>query len=116
MGGRQRHEHGRARADVKSNTAALDGRPESAPNLRADLAAIDGRPIGRSDVWADGCSGSGAVFRAESAPDLRAVARADGKPCAHDELATNSSTDDRTTEPRAVDRADAAPDASADDA
>ena len=68
-----------ARADVKSNTAALDGRPESAP-------------------------------------DLRAVARADGKPCAHDELATNSSTDDRTTEPRAVDRADAAPDASADDA
>ena len=81
-----------------------------------DVAAIDGRPIGRSDVAAVGCSGSGAISRAESAPDFRAVARADRKPCAHDELATNRGTDDRTTEPHAVDRADTAPDASADDA
>jgi hypothetical protein len=81
-----------------------------------DVAAIDGSPIGRSDVAAVGCSGSGAVSRAKSAPDLRAVARADGKPCAHDELTTNRGTDDRATEPRAIDSADAAPDASADDA
>ena len=58
----------------------------------------------------------GAVSRAKSAPDVRAVARADRKPCAHDQPTTNRGTDDRTTEPSAVDRADAAPDASADDA
>ena len=86
------------------------------PDLHTVAAAIDGRPIGRSDVAAVGCSGSGAVSRAESAPDLRAVARADRKPCAHDQPTTNRGTDDRTTEPSAVDRADAAPDASADDA
>ena len=81
-----------------------------------DVAAIDGRAIGRSDVAAVGCSGSGAVSRAKSAPDVRAVARADRKPCAHDQPTTNRGTDDRTTEPHAVDRADTAPDASADDA
>ena len=104
------------RSDVAAFGGAVAGavsRAECAPD---DLAAIDGRPIGRSDVAAVGCSGSGAVSRAESAPDLRAVARADRKPCAHDELATNRGTDDRTTEPHAVDRADTAPDASADDA
>ena len=61
---------------------------------------------------ADGGAVRAAHAGAESAPDL--VARADRKPCAHDELATNRGTDDRTTEPHAVDRADTAPDASAD--
>ena len=80
--------------DRRALAAAVDSLAESAPDLRAIAAAVDGL--------------------AESAADL--VARADRKPCAHDELATNRGTDDRTTEPSAVDRADAAPDASADDA
>ena len=63
---------------------------------------------------ADGGAVRAAHAGAESAADL--VARADRKPCAHDQPTTNRGTDDRTTEPRAVDRADAAPDASADDA
>ena len=104
------------RSDVAAFGGAVAGAVSRAESTSDDLAAIDGRPIGRSDVAAVGCPGSGAVSRAESAPDFRAVARADRKPCAHDELATNRGTDDRTTEPHAVDRADTAPDASADDA
>ena len=124
------------RSDVAAFGGAVAGAVSRAESTSDDLAAIDGRPIGRSDVAAVGCSGSGAVSRAKStpdvaavgcsgsgavsraksAPDFRTVALADGKPCAHDELATNRGTDDRTTEPHAIDSADAAPDASADDA
>ena len=100
-------------AAVGCSSSSAVSRAESTPD---DVAAIDGRPIGRSDVAAVGCSSSGAVSRAKSAPDVRAVARADRKPCAHDQPTTNRGTDDRTTEPHAVDRADTAPDASADDA
>ena len=46
-----------------------------------------------------GCSGSAAPSVPTPRPFLRAVARADGKPCAHDELATNRGTDDRPTSP-----------------
>ena len=72
-----------AAPDLRAIAAAVDGLAESAPDLRAVAAAVDGL--------------------AESAPDL--VARADRKPCADDELATNRGRDDITTEPRAVDRA-----------